>query len=175
VEVAQFWAIPCLCFLCAGKFQTNLGKAWAAEIIGRRKQRLKEPLEYINLLWGVGHKWLQTIVVVSVCKELHCKPRQSAKRSTAVPGHGGKGSYSGNRRLSARCSRVESWDFLLTRVCGRSSVDVLFARQFVMFLPSHACAKRGRQQRKEEEQKRKQQWQAPHSWSVFSLLLQLIN
>jgi putative hydrolase of HD superfamily len=28
-----------------GKFQTNLGKAWAAEITGRRKQRLEEPLE----------------------------------------------------------------------------------------------------------------------------------
>jgi len=153
VEAAQFWAIPCLCFLCAGKFQTNLGKAWAAEITGKRKQRLKEPLGYINLLWGVGHKWLQTIVVVSVCKKLHCKPRQSAKRSAAVLGCGGKGSYSGSRRLSAECSRAENWDFLLTRVCGRSPVDVLLARQSVVFLPSHACAKRGRQQRTEEEQR----------------------
>jgi hypothetical protein len=36
-------------------------------------------------------------------------------------------------------------------------------------------AKRGKQQRREEEQEREQQRQAPHSWSVFSLLLRLIN
>ncbi len=92
-------------------------------------------------------------MVVSMCKELHYKPKQSAKRSAVVPGHGGKGSYSGSRRLSAGCSRAESWDFLLTRVCGRLPADVLLARQFVVFLPSHACAKRGRQQKREEEQR----------------------
>ncbi len=121
----------------------------------RQTETKIEGASWVNLLWGVGHKWLQTIVVVSVCKELHCKPRQSAKRSAAVPGHGGKGSYSGSRCLSAGCSRAESWDFLLTRVCGRSPADVLLARQSVVFLPSHACAKRGRQQRRERSKERK--------------------
>lgn len=82
---------------------------------------------------------------------------QSAKRSAAVPGQGGRGSYSGSRRLSAGCGRAESRDFLSARVCGRSPADVLLARQSAAFLPSHAYAKRGRQQRREEEREREQQ------------------
>ncbi len=160
--------------LMCRKVSDQLGEGMGCRDYRQTETKI-EGASWVNLLWGVGHKWLQTIVVVSVCKELHCKPRQSAKRIAAVPGHGGKGSYSGSRRLSAGCSRAESWDFLLTRVCGRSPADVLLARQSVVFLPSHACAKRGRQQRREEEQEREQQRQAPHSWSVFSLLLRLIN
>ncbi len=30
---------------------------------------------WVNLLWEIRHKQLQTIVVVSVCKKLHCKPK----------------------------------------------------------------------------------------------------
>ncbi len=138
--------------LMCRKVSDQLGEGMGCRDYRQTETKI-EGASWINLLWAVGHKWLQTIVVVLVCKELHCKPRQSAKRSAAVPGHGGKGSYSGSRRLSAGCSWAESWNFLLTRVCGRSSTDVLLARQSVVFLPSHACAKRGRQQRREEEQR----------------------
>jgi len=51
-------------------------------------------------------------------RETHENHGQSAKRSTAVPGQGGKGIYSG-RRLSAGCGRIKSRDFLPARVCGR--------------------------------------------------------
>ncbi len=91
--------------------------------------------------------------------EIREKLWQSAQRSAAVPGQGGRGSYSGNgsRRLSAACGRAESRGFLPARVCGRSPADVLLTRQSAAFLPSHAYAKRGRQQRREEEREREQQ------------------
>jgi hypothetical protein len=65
---------------------------------------------------------------------------QSAKRSAPVPGHAGRGSYSG-RQTPAGCTRAESQDFLPARVCGRSQADPLLARQSAALLPSRACAK----------------------------------
>jgi len=50
---------------------------------------------------------------------------QSAKRSSPVPGQGGKGSYSG-RHTSAGSGQAESWDFLSASVCGQ----IYFARFF---------------------------------------------
>ncbi len=138
--------------LMCKKVSDQLGEGMGCRDYRQTETKI-EGASWVNLLWGVGHKWLQTIVVVSICKELHCKPRQSVKRSAAVPGDGGKGSYSGSRCLFAGCSQAESWDFLLTRVCGRSLADVFLAQQSVMFFPSHACAKKGRQQRREEEQR----------------------
>ncbi len=129
--------------LMCRKVSDQLGEGMGCRDYRQMETKI-EGASWVNLLWGVGHKWLQTIVVVSMCKELHYKPRQSAKRSAAVSGHGGKGSYSGSKCLSAECSRAESWDFLLSRVCGRLPADVLLARQSIVFLPSHACAKRGR-------------------------------
>jgi hypothetical protein len=50
-----------------------------------------------------------------VSTKANCETRetlgQSAERSVAVSGQGGRGSYSA-RRLSAGCGGAESWDFL---------------------------------------------------------------
>ncbi len=37
---------------------------------------------WVNLLWEIRHKQLQTIVVVSVCKKLHCKPKVCNEHTT---------------------------------------------------------------------------------------------